>query len=167
MMDMQERPLTEGEQDEFRTRANNGLTNLGLAGTEPEPKAAVQGVETFVEKWQAERRSPLKTLFRRGPDAVDVALALGAVWGDQLVRQFGWEWTCLQADGQDLYAVVSPDRSLAVYPTYFIKACLDEPNADCTAMLAFNMLEAGNVGGLPAGGYENLMAGVRRIIPKR
>lgn len=166
-MDMQERSLTEGEEAEFRTRAHNGLTNLGLVGAEPEPKAAVQAVETFVEKWQAERRNPLKKLFRRGPDPVDVALSLGIIWGDQLVRQFGWEWTCLQTDGQDLYAVVSPDRSLAVYPTYFIKACLDDPYADCTAMLAFNMLEAGNVGELPAGEYENLMAGVRRIIPKR
>ena len=172
MSDIQERPLTGEEEAEFKTRSEQATRNLGLAGPDITPEAAVQAVESFVDRWQDERRnpSPLKKLFKRGgggPDPVDVALGLGAVWGDQLVRRFRWEWACLQQNGQDLYGVVSPDRSLVVYPTYFIKACLDEPNADCTAMLAFNMLAAGNVGQLPAKGYENLMAGVRRIVPKR
>ena len=63
--------------------------------------------------------------------------------------------------------MVSPDRAIAVYPTYFIKAFLDDPRMDCTAMLAFNMLAAGKVSGLPPHGYENLIYGVVRIIPKR
>lgn len=44
---------------------------------------------------------------------------------------------------------------------------VDDPRADCTAMLAFNMLKAGKISGLPAQGYENLMQGVHRIVPKR
>lgn len=166
-MAIQERPLTPEELQEFADYTVRALTNLGLAGAEPTPEAAVQAVEDFVERWQAERRHPLKKLFARGPDTVDVALGLGSVWGNQLVRRFGWEWVCLQESGQELYAVVDPDRTVAVYATYFIKACLDNPQMDCTVMLAFNMIAAEKIAGLPGQGYENLMQGVHRIIPKR
>ncbi|WP_394793272.1 hypothetical protein [Armatimonas sp.] len=166
-MAIQERPLTTEELSEFADYTHRAMINLGLADFEPEPEVAVQAVETFVDRWQAERRNPIKKLFIRSPNPVEVALGLGSVWGNQLVRRFGWEWACIQQDDQELYAVVAPDRSIAVYPTYFLKACLDDPRVDCTAMLAFNMLVAGNVSGLPVQGYENLMQGVRRIIPKR
>ncbi len=166
---MTERPLTDKEKTEFATRAAQTFKNLGFDPNAVAPEAAVQAVNDFVDRWQDERHGAFKKLFGRkpGPDSVDVALGLGAVWGDQMVHRFGWEWVCIQNEGQDSYGVVSPDRSVAVYPAYFLKACLDNPQADCTAMLAFNMLAAGNVSGLPAGGYENLMMGVRRIIPKR
>lgn len=165
-MAIQERPLTQNELKEFADYTDRAMINLGLANSQAAPEAVIQAVETFVDRWQAERRNPLKKLLSRTPDATDVALGLGSVWGNQLVRQFHWEWTCVKQNGQDLYAVVSPDRSIAVYPTYFIKACLDNPRVDCTIMLAFNMLTAGKVSGLPAQGYENLMQGVRRIVPK-
>ena len=166
---MTERALTDEEKTEFATRAAQASKNLGFDENTVAPAAAVQAVNDFVDRWQSERSGALKKLFGRKPglDSVDVALGLGAVWGDQLVRRFGWEWVCVRHEEQDLYGVVSPDRSVAVYPTYFVKACLDNPQADCTAMLAFNMIEAGNVSGLPPDGYENLMMGVRRIIPKR
>ena len=166
-MPIQERPLTQTESDEFADYTNRAMINLGLANSQAQPEAVVQAVETFVDRWQADRRNPLKKLLARGPNPTDVALGLGSVWGNQLVRQFGWGWTCVLNDGQELFAVVSADRSIAIYPTYFIKACLDDPRVDCTAMLAFNMLAAGKVSGLPAQGYENLMQGVHRIIPKR
>ena len=166
-MAVQERALSQEELDEFADYTNRAMTNLGLAASKADPGAIVQAVEDFVERWQAKRRNPLKQLLARGPSSVDVALGLGSVWGNQLVRQFGWQWTCIQQDDQELYAVVSPDRSLAVYPTYFIKACLDDPRVDCTAMLSFNMLEAGKVTGLPAQGYENLTQSVHRIVPRR
>lgn len=166
-MSIGERPLTPGEAEGFADYTRRAMTNLALTDQDAAPKEIIQAVENFVERWQEERRRPFRKLFVKGPDSTDVALGLGAVWGDQLVREFGWEWTCVEQNGQDAYAVVSPDRAVAVYPTYFIKACLDDPRVDCTAMLAFNMLAAGKVTGLPPNGYENLMQGVVRIIPKR
>lgn len=50
---------------------------------------------------------------------------------------------------------------------HVIKACLDNPRADPTAMLAFNMLAAGQVSRLSPRCYENLMQSVHRIVPKR
>ena len=130
------------------------------------PLKCIEAVETYIDNWHKPKSGFLAKLLSRKPDSVQTALALGAVWGDQLVREFAWEWTCYQPDGQDFYCVASQDRSLAVFPTYFIKVCLDDPAIDCTATLAFNMLAAGSVPALPPGGFENLMDGVHRIVPK-
>lgn len=170
MGNIQERPLTDEEKAEFETRSSRALKNLGVNAPEASAESIVQLVDAFVDKWQTGGFAPRKSLFSRKPalpDSVDVALGLGAVWGDQIVRKFGWEWTCLQQDGQDLYCVASQDCGWVIYPTYFLKACLDNPHADCTAMLSFNMLAAGNIPANPANSYENLMGGVQRVVPKR
>ena len=97
----------------------------------------------------------------------DRALPLGCLWGMQLVRQFDWEWanvTLHDHDDVKAMGVFSPDRSLAVYPFYFIFGCL-EHQATVTILLAFNMLDGGKIPPLPAGGYENVMEGVHHIVP--
>jgi len=167
-----ERALRPQETKEIADHASRAMSNLGLADPQAQPEVILQAIEDFVDRWQAEKRSanPLKKLLSRGPapNPVATSLGLGFLWGNQLVRRFGWVWTCVQKDGQgEAYSVVTVDRSIAVFPTHFIKACLEDPRADCTIMLAFNMLVAGQVSGMPAQGYENLMWGVRRIVPKR
>jgi hypothetical protein len=170
MNNIQERPLTDEEKSEFETRSSQALKNLGVNNDEATPEAIVQLVDSYVDKWQSGGFAPRKKLFGRKPampDTTDVALGLGGVWGNQIVKKFGWEWICINQEGQDLYCVASPDRAWVIYPTYFIKACLDNSNADCTAMLSFNMMAAGSLPEAPANGYENLMAGVQRVVPKR
>jgi len=168
MSAIQERSLTESEAAEFKRRANQAWQNLGLVDSDTTPEAAVAAVDAFVDRWQNERRGVLgKLRASRGPNSTDVALGLGAVWGDQHVRQLAWEWTCLIPDGRELYAVVSPDRSMVVYATYFLKQCLENSAMDCTAALSFNMLVAGKITGLPAGGCEDILRRISRVIPKR
>ena len=171
-MAITERKLTPQEQKEIADQATRAMGILGLTDPQAQPGVIVQSVESYVDRWQDERRNPnpLKKMFSRSPapNPVAASLSLGFLWGNQLVRRFGWEWTALQKPGQgEAYSVVTKDRSLAVHPTYFLKACLDDPRADCTVMLAYNMLEAGEMTGMPANGYENVMWGVRRIVPKR
>ena len=171
-MAITERKLTPQEQKEITDQAARAMGVLSLADPQAQPQVILQAVEDYVERWQNERRSPspLKKLFSRGPapNPVATSLGLGYLWGSQLVRRFGWEWTVLHKPDQgEAYSVVTKDRSLAVHPTHFLKACLDDPRADCTLMLAYNMLEAGKMTGMPANGYENVMWGVRRIVPKR
>jgi hypothetical protein len=170
MSTIQERPLTVEEISEFEACSSQGLQNLGVNDPSVAPESIVQLVDSYVDKWQSGGFAPRKSLFGRKspvPDTVDVALGLGAVWGNQIVRRFGWEWTCLQQDGQDFYCVVSQDRGWVIFPTYFIKSCLDNPQVDCTAMLSFNMMMAGSIPENPPHSYENMMDGVHRIVPKR
>ncbi len=84
-----------------------------------------------------------------------------------MVRQFGWHWADItQHDHNDfkVVAVVSEDRSLAIFPFHYCFGCL-ENNVTPAVLLAFNMLVAGKVPKLEARGYANLMDGVRHIVP--
>ncbi len=130
-----------------------------------DPLTVIQAIDAFVDAWQL-GQDPLAEQF----DPEDAPYALGSLWGEQLVRRFGWEWAMITFhDDEDSVApgVVSPDRGLAVYPIHFLIDCLEDPDVDCTVALAFNMLEAGKIGDMPPQGYFNLMEGVHRIVPKR
>lgn len=161
-----ERPLTSQEKSEFRACAETGLKLLKLAGRPSTAAAAALAVEKYVVGWHTQSSGFLGTLFNRRPAIVDASLALGTVWGDQVVSKFSWQWTCVRDAGMDYYCVASPNRSLVAYPTYFVKECLEDPQVDCKLMLAFNMLRAGSIPEQPANGYANLLDGVHRIVPR-
>jgi hypothetical protein len=98
----------------------------------------------------------------------DPALTLGSLWGQQLVKELGWEWSSVtfhEHDDTKAVGVFSKDRSLAIYPFHFVYGCL-ENNATVTILLSFNMLVDGKrIPSLPAGGFENVMDNVSHIVP--
>lgn len=99
-------------------------------------------------------------------DNEEVALLLASLWGEQLVRQFGWEWGSMifhDHGNTTAVGVFSPDRSLAIYPFHFIFRCLEE-DAPVTLLLAFQILkDASRIPALPEGGYENVMDNVHHV----
>jgi len=100
-------------------------------------------------------------------DNWDRSLPLGALWGQQLVRQLGWEWSSVTFHDHgdaDAVGVFSQDRSLAIYPFHFIFGCL-ENDAPVTILLAFNMLLEGKIPPQQAKAYVNVMEGVEHIVP--
>jgi hypothetical protein len=146
-----------------RAEIERGTQILGVA-PEDDPEKIVAAVDAFVYAWQCGDRPPASVL-----DAEDAPFTLGAVWGEQLVRQFGWEWRMVtfHEHGDSVApSVLSPDRSLAVYPIHFIMGCLQDSSVDATILLAFNMLEARMIGETKPGSFFNLMDGVHRIIPR-
>jgi hypothetical protein len=156
-----ERPLTPEEIRDWQGCVAHAFQELPIGDASQTPTELAAQVDHCVDEWQAGRRpDPEKS------DVIDTALSLGAVWGDQLVRQFGWEWTVVIDGGHELYAVAAKDRSLVIYPGYYVKACLDDPTVDCTVALAFNMLVAGKITGIPPRSYEDVMSGVMHIVPK-
>jgi hypothetical protein len=133
------------------------LAEVSLGAT---PAEIVRAINDFVQRQHGEPTDDVDNW-------EDRALPLGSLWGMQLVRQFGWEWANVTLhDHGDVKAmgVFSADRSLAVYPFYFIFGCL-EHQATVTILLAFNMLVEGKIPPLPAGGYANVMEGVHHIVP--
>lgn len=98
----------------------------------------------------------------------DPALTLGSLWGQQLVKEFGWSWAGVTFhDHKDTEAigVFSADRSLAIYPFHFIWGCL-ENNEPVTIQLAFNILkDASRIPPLPPKGYENVMEHAHHADP--
>jgi hypothetical protein len=159
-----ERPLNAAELSQFERYRRLGLELLD-ASASTTPKLLVEAIDEFVDKWQNERRG-LTRMFRSRTDAVEPARGLGVVWGDQIVRHFEWSWIRAIRDGEELFGVAAPNRSLVIYAPQFIHDCLHNPRIDCTAMLAFNMQEAGNFTGCQAREYVDVMNGVYRIVPK-
>jgi hypothetical protein len=102
-------------------------------------------------------------------DDDDPAYTFGSLWGEQLVRQLGWEWGRVTFhDHGDTRAigVFSPDRALAIYPFHFVHACLRR-DTPVTILLAFDILvEAKRVPPLPPRGYENVMDNVHHAEPR-
>ncbi|MGV8839796.1 MAG: hypothetical protein ACWA6X_05775 [Bauldia sp.] len=135
-----------------------------IAGVRSDASALdiVTAVDSFV--FEAQTKPPATR-----DDWTDRALPLGSLWGQQLVRQFGWEWSMVTLDHpakKVMAGVFSPNRSLAIYPFDFVFRCLRD-GVPVTILLAFNMLVGGSIPALAPRGFENLMEGVHHIVPRR
>ncbi|WP_406699855.1 hypothetical protein V5E97_13500 [Singulisphaera sp. Ch08] len=128
--------------------------------TDDPPLKIVTAINTFVSK-------PRTRSSGHVDNWLDRALPLGSLWGQQMVRQFNWEWSGVVFQGRGdtkAIGVFSKDRSLAIYPWHFVFGCL-ENNATVTILLSFNMLLAGKIPAQKQGDYVNLMDHVHHIIP--
>lgn len=137
--------------------AAEGAEMVGVA-IDATPLEIVTAVNGYVSK------PPRK---RRVDNWEERALPLGSLWGCQLVRQFGWEWSGVifhEQEDSKAIGVFAKDRSLAVYPWHFVFGCLED-EAPVTILLSFNMLAAGQVPVQKAKAYVNLMEGVHHIVP--
>ena len=103
------------------------------------------------------------------PDDLDKDIALGALWGLQLVRQFGWQWATVtfpDQPGSAAAGIFSPDRSVGIYVFHYVYGCL-ENDAEVKIALAFNMLlDPKTKPDYPAKGYVNWMDQVHYIVPR-
>ena len=164
MANISENPIDPGTLSSLQGCANEGRELLGLSGKTAEPKAVVEAIDAFVYAWQKGKRPPKKKL-----DPEDAPFIFGSLWGEQLAKRFGWQWAMVTFhDHGDSVApaVLTPDRSLAVYPIHFLMGCFQDAGVDATVALSYNMLEAGSIGKLKPKGYVNLMDGVHRIVPR-
>jgi len=100
-------------------------------------------------------------------DGDEARLIFGSLWGEQLVKQFGWQWAKVTfEDESEAFGVFSPDRSLAIYPLEFMLGCFQDPDVGVTVLLCFNMLLARKVPKLKPKSYTNVMDGVHRVVPR-
>jgi len=125
---------------EFENYAAEGVTMLGLTDSST-PYDTVKAVNAFIDRWQAERRD--RSINDDPNEVTNAALSLGIAWGNAVCNEFGWQWTCVEHKGNTFYIVASPDRSYACYPTYDVRALLNNPRGDNCAALLFNMMKAG------------------------
>jgi hypothetical protein len=132
---------------------------IGIDSRNADARTVVEAINTYASKWQKGERPT---------DLEDSQYTLGALWGEQLVATFGWEWTSVtfhEHGDSEAIGVVSPNRSLAVYPFHFLLGCLQDSGVPVTILLAFNMVAEGKIPQMPAHGYQNLMDGVHHIVP--
>ncbi|MEO1523917.1 MAG: hypothetical protein AAFX06_00695 [Planctomycetota bacterium] len=93
-------------------------------------------------------------------------LVLGALWGEQMARQFNWYWADVVIDDQfEEVAMISPQKEMIIFPFAFTGACIGK-QCICTLLLAFNLLlENEKLGECAPGDYENIMLNIHHIVP--
>jgi hypothetical protein len=164
-----ETPLEDDVLEQLEDAREMGRANLGLDRYGPDASALVSALDRFVDRWQQEEVAPTGELYGdEKPDIDDVALAVGINWGDQIVRELGWEWTSLSESGQPgLFCVVSPDRAYVIYPLHFVKQLLTDPEEDNTLLLIFNMACEAQLPPSAPNTYLPLTDGrIRHSVPK-
>jgi hypothetical protein len=164
-MSTTEEPLSDSIAENLVGAASEGADIVDV-DVDDEPLAVVQAINRFLE--------PPKKGWFWTPTAdanvdnwTDRALPVGSLWGQIIVRHFGWHWASLIQHDQDDFkaiAVVSEDRSLAVFPFHYCFGCL-ENHLHPTVLLAFNILDTGKIPQQPVGEFVNLMDSVRHIVP--
>lgn len=147
--------------DNVRNCSYDAIIELKLDRKQPASEL-VQAVNDHIHQWQKDGQKAPDSPLDHEP------LIYGSLWGEQLVRTLNWEWvnvTFHEHGDTSALGVVSPDRSLAIYPCHFIFGCMAN-HAPVTIMLSYNMLiDGSSIPTLPPGGYENVMDGVQHIVP--
>lgn len=158
---VKERELEEAELLEINDAVDQGFRVLGL-DSNLEPQKVVEALDHHVDKAQDEIVGNMDSQSRFHETGEVLAL----LWGQQLVKRFGWQWTYVRLSKAEVLAVASPDRSQIVYPLHFLCECFEDPELDCTIKLAFEMLCDEDSPEGEANEYENIMESVFRIVPK-
>jgi len=142
--------------------AGDAAAMLGLELSQTPAAEVIKAVDTFIYDWQQGKRPAV-------PEGDNLALTLGALWGEQLVRELGWHWAILtfpDDDASKATGVFPQDGALAIYPFTFVRKCL-ENNHPVTILLAYDMLkDASKIPPLPPGGYADGMEIVHYIVPR-
>jgi len=159
-MSISERELTRQEMAEIKEDNRYGFKLLEMKNRDATSRMIVQQIDMVVGEFQNDCRKGTRN--SEGAESVELAFGLGAVWGNQLVKTFGWSWVCLQASGIENLGVVSPERSLFIAPAPCIKHCLDNPEVKSNILFVFDLLEAGKLDGLTPEGYANVMGSVQQ-----
>lgn len=160
---MTEKPISEDSLQNLKGAAREALDVLGPECTGADPYKLVSLVDDFVYRWQKDRRPPLGD---NDVDPDDVPIMLASLWAEQVVADFGWQWVQMWFDEQTwTFAIVAADRSMIIFPFTFVDDCI-AGNVDVTIELSFNMLDGGRLGQLPPNTYQDIMAGIRHIVPR-
>lgn len=98
-----------------------GLEMLHGLRASTAPEELVAAIDLYITSLQQSDDQPTDPLN-------DVAMPLGCLWGEQICLKYGWEWKKVYLDehkGDFLFAVVSPDDSMFIYPFNHLKQCLE------------------------------------------
>lgn len=154
---MTDTPVPDEMRELIPRAAAEGARLLRVSFEQP-PVEIVAAINGFVAE------PPKAGFLKRVDNWNERALPLGALWGIQLVRQFGWDWIVVDDDGDKSIGIFDRIRSMGFYPFDYIFGCLESGEYP-KILLAFNMLVANSIPPLEPGSYEDIAEGVQHIVP--
>jgi hypothetical protein len=129
-----EQPLSADDRDMIDMYTSDGLHALGLDEGEP-PVSIVTAIDRRVD----EERAAVKDLPE--DEYAGFILSMACLWGTQICRAYNWEWVTLDYGSGTSPAIVAPDRAVAIYPLFYFKDFIDDPERVTTIVPFFNMLD--------------------------
>ncbi len=122
---------------------SSGRASLGLKA-KTKPQTAAEAVGNAID---AARGGKKVSDERR----TELAVELGAVWGDAVCRALKWEWARMPVSKKEtIVSVTSPTRTHAVDPIRLVYDLIGNKRRENNALLLFNMLADGGLPTRPA-----------------
>jgi hypothetical protein len=136
-----DRALTDEEEAELSVLLTMGLERVPLPPEvedidEVDPALLILGMADVVDALHAGEPLP------EGLSREELAMALGALWGEELCRLAGWRWRYLQReDGLEGLIVAAPRKGFAVMPMSLLLGALASGEATTVRDLFFALRE--------------------------
>jgi hypothetical protein len=121
-MNITDEPVSDELMGNIRACADNALRVLGDLG-KADPATIVNAIDEFAYQWQKGNRPSTEVV----EDGEEARLIPGSLRREQLAKQFGWRWAKVSFHDEDdasTIGVLSPDRSLVIYPLDYMQAAL-------------------------------------------
>jgi hypothetical protein len=119
--------------------AKKAMTLVGAADSDTSTEIVTK-IRVFVDD--------LLTKGCSGDEVSERAISLGALWGEAVIKEYGWEYKDIDfGDGETQFYLVSPEEYFCCNPLYFINKILSgnnrglDGNNDNTVLLLFNMMK--------------------------
>lgn len=132
---------------EYRQLDSNALAEIsGFAGDAKKllrlwmtrnPRRIVTAIDRWIVEFRASGESYEEN--RLG----GAAIRFGCLWGDAVVKEYGWQWieACHDGDFDDTYfVVVSPNRGYVIYPVVRAYHWLTDRDREPFALFLFDTL---------------------------
>jgi len=159
---MQHRPMNASEKSE--------LDNFRQAGRN------LLGIENYADD-TLERADEFVIQMQRGPfdeagnlldedKKIELSWSIGSLLGDHFVRHLGWAWSLVGIGDDKKFGIISANAALALYPSFFVRDCIEDASRDFTALLIFNMVSKGHFSDVREGSCLDLADNVIRIVPR-
>lgn len=96
-----------------------------------------------------------------------VVMPLGALWGEQICLKYGWTWENVWLDehqGDSVYAIVSPDNSMLIYPFKHLFQCLGSGKTVAVSQVYQAIGKNKKLLELPAGSYNDILSNLALLV---
>ena len=136
-----DRPLTDEEEAELSVLLTMGLERVPLPPEvddidEVDPALLILGMADVVDALAAGQAPP------EGLSRPELAMALGALWGEELCRLAGWRWAYFEGeDGLEGPIVAPPRKGWAVMPMRLLLDALERGQSGVVRDLFFALRE--------------------------
>ena len=137
-----------------------GLEMLkGLRASDP-PDVIVNAIDKYLVDLQKRESLPKDAWY-------DVYTPLGTLWGEQIGYAYGWEWERVWLDedaGEFSHALVSPNRSMVIYPFRHLKECIETDRFVSVSLVFRSLGQNTKLSELPPGSYTDLLANLALLV---